>query len=34
MIQRPKGTKDILPEESYGWQYIEKKIEKLFENNG
>ena len=34
MIQRPKGTKDILPEESYGWQYIEKKIEKLFENYG
>ena len=32
MIQRPKGTKDILPEESYQWQYIERKIEKLFEN--
>ncbi len=32
MIQRPKGTKDILPEESYQWQYIEREIEKLFEN--
>ena len=34
MIQRPKGTKDILPEESYKWQYIEKKIKRLFENYG
>ena len=24
MINVPKGTKDILPEESYKWQYIEK----------
>lgn len=24
-IQAPKGTKDVLPGESYKWQYIEKK---------
>ena len=24
MINAPKGTKDLLPEESYKWQYIEK----------
>ena len=29
MIQRPKGTKDILPDEIYLWQYVEKKIEKI-----
>lgn len=34
MIQRPKGTKDLLPEESYKWQYIEKKIQELFKNYG
>ncbi len=26
MIQKPKGTKDILPDEVYVWQYIEEKI--------
>ena len=26
MIQKPKGTKDILPDEIYIWQYIEEKI--------
>ena len=25
MIQKPKGTKDILPQDSYKWQYIEEK---------
>ena len=25
MIQKPKGTKDILPQDSYKWQYIEQK---------
>lgn len=25
----PKGTKDILPEESYKWQYIEEKIREV-----
>lgn len=34
MIQKPKGTKDILPEEIYKWQYIEKKIQELFKNYG
>jgi histidyl-tRNA synthetase len=26
MIQRPKGTEDILPLDSYKWQYIEKAL--------
>jgi histidyl-tRNA synthetase len=26
MIQRPKGTEDILPENIYKWQYIENKL--------
>ena len=24
MINRPKGTKDVLPNEVYKWQYVEK----------
>ena len=23
MIQKPKGTKDVLPEESFKWKYVE-----------
>lgn len=34
MIQKPKGTKDILPNEVYKWQYIESKIKDIFENAG
>ena len=34
MIQKPKGTKDILPDEVYKWQYIESKIKGIFENAG
>ena len=34
MIQKPKGTKDILPNEVYKWQYIEKKITELMTNYG
>lgn len=34
MIQKPKGTKDILPEEVYKWQYIEETIKKILENYG
>lgn len=34
MIQKPKGTKDILPDEVYKWQYIESKIKNIFENAG
>lgn len=34
MIQKPKGTKDILPRESYKWQYVEKQCKDIFENYG
>ena len=34
MLQRPKGTKDLLPSESYKWQYVEQKVKNIFENNG
>lgn len=34
IIQRPKGTKDLLPEDTYKLQYIEKKISRVFENYG
>ena len=29
MIKRPKGTKDILPDEVYIWRYVEKNIENI-----
>jgi len=29
MIVIPKGTKDVLPEESYKWHYIEGKIREI-----
>ena len=34
MLQRPKGTRDLLPSESYKWQYLEKKVKEIFENSG
>lgn len=34
MIQKPKGTKDLLPEESYKWQFVENKIKNVLENYG
>ncbi len=34
MIQKPKGTRDILPSEIYKWQYIEDKVKRVFENAG
>lgn len=34
MIQKPKGTKDILPIDSYKWQYIEQKTKSVLENYG
>ncbi len=34
MIQRPKGTKDILPENSYIWQFVEKNSKDIFRNYG
>ena len=33
-IQAPKGTKDVLPGESYKWQYIEDEIRKLCRSYG
>ena len=29
MISIPKGTKDVLPQESYKWHYIENKVRKV-----
>ena len=26
MIQKPKGTKDLLQTESHKWQYVENKV--------
>ncbi len=34
MIQKPKGTKDLLPEDSYKWQFVERKVAKVLENYG
>ena len=34
IIQKPKGTRDLLPEDTYKLQYVEKEIKKLFENYG
>lgn len=35
MLQKPKGTKDIVPGESYIWDYVEKTAEyDVFENYG
>ena len=32
MIQRPKGTKDLLPVDTVKWQFIESKIKSVLEN--
>lgn len=32
MIQVPRGTQDILPSESYKWQYIEKRLNEIAKN--
>ena len=32
MIQKPKGTKDLLPDESYKWQEVETKVKKVLES--
>lgn len=34
MIQKPKGTKDILPQDSYKWQYVEEKAKSVLESYG
>lgn len=32
MIQRPKGTRDVLPSEISKWQYVENVVSNLFKN--
>lgn len=34
MIQRPKGTEDVLPKEIYKWHYVEDVIKKVAKNFG
>ncbi|MCK9268535.1 MAG: histidine--tRNA ligase [Alkaliphilus sp.] len=34
MIQRPKGTEDILPKEVYKWHYVEDVIKRIAKNFG
>ncbi len=34
MIQKPKGTRDILPIDSYKWAYVEKIAKEILENYG
>lgn len=33
-IKAPKGTKDVMPEESYKWQYIENKFKDICDEYG
>jgi len=32
-LKTPKGTKDILPDETYIWQYVEEKAKNIFNNS-
>ena len=32
MIQRPKGTKDLLPQETYKWQIVESKLKEVLDS--
>lgn len=32
MIQKPKGTKDLLPNESFKWQMVEQKVKRVLES--
>ncbi len=32
MIQKPKGTRDILPEESFKWQIVEERLKKVLDS--
>ncbi|MCI8999772.1 MAG: histidine--tRNA ligase [Clostridia bacterium] len=34
MIQKPKGTKDILPNETYKWEYVEENTKEILKNYG
>ncbi len=33
-LQAPKGTRDVLPEESYKWHYVEKLVREICERYG
>lgn len=32
MLQKPKGTRDLLPNESYKWQEVERKVKSVLES--
>ena len=34
MIQRPKGTRDLLPEDTYKWQELEANLKEVLEGFG
>ena len=34
LVQKPKGTKDLLPEDTIKLQYIENKVKSIFDNYG
>ena len=34
MIQRPKGTRDLLPEDTYKWQELESNLKEVLEGFG
>ena len=33
-IKRPKGTKDMLPQDDYKWQYVENTFKAVANNYG
>ena len=34
ITRRPKGTEDLLPQDSYKWQYLEKNFKEICDNFG
>lgn len=34
ITKAPRGTKDVIPQESYKWQYVEEKIREICKNYG
>jgi len=34
ITKAPRGTKDVIPQESYKWQYVEEKIRNICKNFG
>ena len=34
LTNAPKGTKDVLPKESYKWQYVENEFAKICDLSG